>query len=110
MDKIRKVILTSTGILFILFFIYTGYLIYHGDKESLARSYSGIISEIRNLYGNRDIPDIKINSQWIPLGVEDSKVKYYIQIGDSIVKDSGTKIIKVYRKNSDGDWIVKVFK
>lgn len=83
---------------------------YSGNKESLMRNYSGIISEIRNLPGNRDLPDIKINKQWIPLGISDSKVKHYIQVGDSIVKESGMEIIKVYRKNINDEWEEKIFK
>lgn len=110
MEKIRRTILIIGGILFILFFIYTFYLIYYGKKESIERQYSGIITEIRNLPGNRDIPDIKIDNQWIPLGIDDSKVKHYIQLGDSIVKESGSEIIEVYRKNLKGEWAVQIFK
>jgi hypothetical protein len=83
---------------------------YHGKKEYVQRKYSGIISEIRNLEGNRDLPDIRINNQWIPFSIDDSKVKHYIQVGDSIVKKSGTEIIDIYRKDLNGDWKVKTFK
>ena len=64
---------------------------YHGKKEYINRQYYGIITEIRILEGSHDLPDIKINNQWIILDLPDSKVKHYIQIGDSIVKESGTK-------------------
>lgn len=74
------------------------------------RAYSGVISEIRILQGNRDLPDIKIYSQWIPLSIDDSKVKHYIQVGDSIVKESGSDLIKVYRKDLKDKWDVQVFK
>ncbi len=83
---------------------------YHGRKQFMNRAYSGVISEIRILQGNRDLPDIKINSQWIPLSIDDSKVKHYIQVGDSIVKESGSEIIKVYRKDLKDKWDVQVFK
>jgi len=110
MEKIRKIILFIGGIVFLLFFIYIFYSMYHGEKEYIKRKYIGIISEIRILQGNRGLPDIKIKKQWIPLDIPDSKVMKYIQVGDSIVKESGTEIIKVYRKNLKDEWDIKVFK
>lgn len=110
MEKIRNIVLFFVVILFIIFFGYTFYAMYHGKKEYINRQYSGIITEIRLLQGSRDVPDIKINNRWIILDIQDSKVKHYIQVGDSIVKESGTEIIKVYRKNLKGEWYVKIFK
>lgn len=110
MEKIRRIVIVGVGILFFSFIIYTIYLMYHGREQFMNRAYSGVISEIRILQGNRDLPDIKIYNQWIPLSVDDSKVKHYIQVGDSIVKESGTETIKVYHKNFKGEWDVQVFK
>jgi predicted PurR-regulated permease PerM len=110
MKTIRKVIIIATIVFFLGFIVYTAFYIIKGDRESLMREYAGIISEIRYLYGNRGIADIKINDQWIPLGVEDSRIQGYIQLGDSIVKESGTVVIYVYRKNSKGEWEGRLFK
>jgi hypothetical protein len=109
MEKIRRIVLIGVGILFSSFIIYIIYWMYHGEEQFMKRSYSGVISEIRILKESRDLPDIKINNQWVPLSIDDSKVKQYIQVGDSIVKESGSEIIKVYRKNLKGEWDVQVF-
>jgi len=45
-----------------------------------------------------------------PLGVDDSKVMNYMQIGDSIAKKSGYKEIIVYRRDMNGEWKEKIFK
>ena len=109
-EKIRRIVLFLVVISFVIFFIYTEYLMYYGDKEYINRQYYGIITEIRTLQGSHDLPDIKINNQWISLDVQDSKVKHYIQLGDYIIKEPGTEIIKVYRKNLKEEWSVLIFK
>ena len=107
--KIRRVIISIDVIMFVLFILYVIYLMYHGKKQFLDRKYSGVITEIRVLPGNRDLPDIKIHNEWLPFSIDDAKVKNYIQVGDSIVKASGSPTIKVYRKNID-KWNIKEFK
>jgi hypothetical protein len=109
-EKIRRIVLSIVAFMFIVFIIYIIYSMYHGKKQYVERKYSGIIYEIRNLEGNRDLPDIRIDNRWIPFSIDDSKVKSYIQVGDSIIKESGTEIIYVYRKDLNGDWKVKTFK
>ena len=109
-EKIRRIVLFLVVSSFVIFFMHTFYAMYHGEKEYFKRQYYGIITEIRTLQGSHDLPDIKINNQWISLDIPDSKVKHYIQIDDSIVKESGTAIIKVFRKNLNEEWSVKIFK
>ena len=110
MEKIRRIVLFIGVISFIIFLGRAFYGMHQGQKEFVNKQYNGIITEIRKLQGRRDLPDIKINSQWISLNILESKVKHNIQVGDSIVKESGTEIIKVYRKNLNGEWDVKIFK
>ena len=86
------------------------YSIELGEKEYLNRQYHGIIVEIRMLQFSRGIPDIKIGDEWVILDIQEQKIKNYIIVGDSIVKESGKSEIVVYRKNTDLRWIGKVFK
>jgi hypothetical protein len=110
MVNIKKVFISILFIGFALFAIYIGYLFVHGHLQFRDRAYIGIISNIRKLEFNRGLPDIKIQDEWIPLSIEDAKIKDYIQIGDSIVKESGSINIFVYRKDDNGKWIQKCFK
>jgi hypothetical protein len=106
MEKNRKIVFIFVFIAFAIFYIYTRHLSYQAEIKYVNRMYIGVITEIRIIEGSHDIPDIKINNQWISFDLQDSKVKHYIQIGDSIVKESGTEIIKVYRKNLKEEWSV----
>jgi len=110
MNKIKKYVIIIVIISFIIFFVYHFYLSYQGKQDFIKKSYKGIITEIHYIEGKRDLPDIKINNKLISIDIDESKVKPYIQIGDSILKKSGTETIKVYRKNSKGEWYVKIFK
>ena len=110
MNSIRKIVMFIGLVAFILFFIYVFYINQYAEQYYIDRKYYGIIKEIRVLQGTHDLPDIKINNDWISFDIPDAKVKHYILVGDSIVKDSGTRVIKVYRKNLNGKWDVKIFK
>ncbi len=87
---------------------------YYNDKQAqtafIEKEFHGIILEIIYIEGHRGLPDLKINSKWIYMGVNGQKIQNYIKVSDSIVKDSGTETIKVYRKNYKGIWDEKVFK
>lgn len=78
MEKIRKIVLMIVAFSIVIFFMYVEYSMYHGNKEYINRQYNGIITEIRILERSHDIPDIKINNQWISFDIQDSKVKHYI--------------------------------
>jgi hypothetical protein len=110
MEKIRRILVFVIIASILLFVIYDLFTTYLGNRQYINKNYSGIISDIRVLQESRDLPDIKIKNQWIPLDLLDAKVKHYIQVGDSIVKESGTQTIKVYRRNLKGEWNVQVFK
>ncbi|MBI2968269.1 MAG: hypothetical protein HYY40_10725 [Bacteroidetes bacterium] len=84
-----------------------------GVKEKfIQRSYKGVIQDISYIEGHKNFPDIYFNNQRYPLllGLNEVKITDYIQIGDSIVKDSGTAAIRVYRRDKNSVWAVKIFK
>jgi len=109
MKKIKIIAIVTLLIFFLIFFLYN-YIYFFNAKVALnKRGYKGIIEDIRTVEGRRGLPDIKINDNWINLSLEESKVKNYILIGDSIVKDSGISIMEVFRKNKKGEWYVKGF-
>jgi hypothetical protein len=110
MEKIRRILVFVIIASILLFVIYDLFTTYLGNKQYINKNYSGIISDIRVLQESRDLPDIKIKNQWIPLDLPDAKVKHYIQVGDSIIKESGSEMIKVFRKNLKDEWDIKVFK
>ena len=97
-------------LMFVVFFCYNFfYLWYKAYKEFIRSNYHGVITEIKYVQGKRDLPDIMINGEWKFVNQNEAKVKHHIQVGDSITKESGTEIIKVYRKNQDGTWFSKAF-
>ncbi len=55
-------------------------------------------------------PQIKLsNGDLIQLGIREESMFSYIQIGDSIVKNSGSAIVSVFRKDENGNWVEKEF-
>ena len=108
--RIKLIFFTIVACAFIVFFI-NGY---YKDKKAqtafIEKEYYGIILEIKYVEGNRGDPYVQIGSQWFVFGINEDKVRNYIKVSDSIVKDSATETIKVYRKNYKGIWDEKVFK
>jgi len=105
----KKIIIIAILFFSLIFLVYNLYNDHNVTVELNKRGYKGIIEDIRTVEGRRGLPDIKINDNWINLSLEESKVKNYILIGDSIVKDSGISIMEVFRKNKKGEWYVKGF-
>lgn len=110
MEQLKRIFIGVIVAVFVLFALYIGYSFLYGYKQFVDREYTGVITNIRKLEFSRGLPDIKINDEWIPLSVDDSKVMNYMQIGDSIVKKSGYKEIIVYRRDINGEWNEKIFK
>src|SRR4051812_43281336 len=97
----------------IVFLAFIGNAIYNakiGLTKFTSIEYDGVITDIKHHNGDRGIPDIKINNQWMNLDYYGYKVRNYIKTGDSIVKKSGTEAIVVYRKNLSNEWEVRIFK
>ncbi len=95
---------------FIVFFVNSYYMNKKAKTAFIEKEYRGIILEIKYVEGNRGDPYVLIGNQWFVFGLNEDKVRNYIKVSDSIVKDSGTETIKVYRKNYKGIWDEKVFK
>jgi len=93
----------------IIFIGYGIYIDYQATEKFIKIKYSGIIEEITIQHLNRGFPNIKLNNTWHPFDLDEDKVSSIIRVGDSIVKDSGTKAIKLYRKNSKHKWEVTIF-
>ena len=93
-----------------LFFLSGYYKTKESNKFFIEMELHGIINEIKYNEGYRGLPHIKIDNQWIFIGINGEKVHNHIIIGDSIVKDSGTTTFKVYRKNEQGVWDERIYK
>lgn len=105
----RKIYNRLVILAFSVFFIYGFIQILISRKNYKADDYYGIITDIKHFKGDRGNPSIKVQNNWISLGPYGGKIQNYIQIGDSIVKKSGTPTIIVYRTNNYNDWEAKVF-
>lgn len=91
-------------------FIARGYLQQKKSESAfLEKNYNGIIVDIKHFRGNRGDPYVKIGDQWVMFGIHEDKVRNYIKVSDSIVKDPSTSTIKIYRRNTSGQWDEKIF-
>lgn len=93
----------------IRFFVVTFFQPYNLSKEQHIKDhYNGILKEIGKEV--RGVPDIKIDDKWIILGTDyETTISRHILIGDSLVKESGSETITVYRKDKHGVWQERVF-
>ena len=107
--RTKIIVFIMVAIAFIVFFVHG----YHKDKKAkntfIEIEFYGIIKEIKYTEGNRGFPILRINDKWINLGINAANIYNFIHESDSIVKDSGTERIKVYRKNPYGKWDEIVF-
>lgn len=71
------------------------------DGLYLNSRYSGKISKIEYRPGHRGSPYLKIGNEWHLINAEELKIIPYLQEGDSVVKEIGSRKIVVYR--SDGN-------
>lgn len=110
MRSIKKIIISVFIVMFISFFAYNLWLWEKGKDEFINLSYNGIVNEIKKTEDIRGLPMVKIGNQWRYINVFESKIALYIQVGDSIVKNSGNDIIIVLRKNEKNEWEESIFK
>ncbi len=64
--------------------------------------FSGIVNEIRM---NVNVPTVQINNNDFPLGTYSSRLRFYVTVGDSLVKTKGHHEITLYRKNKEGKYM-----
>lgn len=110
----RKTIIKNI-IALIAIAIFSINVIIHRINSNMAKEnfktiqYKYVIEDIEYRVNNKGCPHIKVNGNWRYLNNTECKISDYIQIGDSISKESGSMTIKVYRKNEEGVWIKKSF-
>jgi hypothetical protein len=62
------------------------------------------IKEIKYSPTKRGFPDIKLDEDWVYLGINGEEIYNIIFLDDSIVKIPGCREIKVFRKDSTCLW------
>lgn len=103
MKKFKYIVIAVNIVAFIIFFVYTYYQEIDSRENFLQESYSGIVENlVVNNYDRGNI-SIKLNNQWMSLGSFEPYIQKKIKIGDSIVKETGTTELKVYRV-IEGEW------
>lgn len=109
--KYKQITLIVIVISFIVFIAYAFfYKDYIANERFFNERISGIINEEKHFEGDRGYPWLKIDGQWKNIGKFGVWAQRYSNVGDSIVKDSGTMTIIIYRKNEENKWEAKVFK
>jgi hypothetical protein len=78
-----------------------------GRKYHLDQQYHGVVYEIKHFYGDRGLPAIRVDTNWINPGTLDADVLHLLKIGDSIVKNTGSHNALLFRKNVNGIWELK---
>ena len=104
--KIRTIIFITGGIGIFIFFGYAAYKSKKATEKWMQEEYQGVIEEISYGAGNRGFPTIKINNELRVLGMNQESVAKVIQVGDSILKESGAIGVRVYRMDSTHTWIL----
>jgi hypothetical protein len=75
---------------------------FRADRLFVDADYHYKVNDIRIEAGQRGIADFLDDSVWRPLSLDESKIQKYVQVGDSIVKKSGSRKITVYRRDTSG--------
>ena len=104
MKNLKRNFILTIVLAFVCFIFYLFYSSNKADQIFFSKHYKGIIKEINFNEGRRGFPDIRLDSQWIYLGIEEDRIINYIKKGDSIVKNVGTKEIIIFRKDENNTW------
>jgi len=75
---------------------------FRADRLYVDADYHYKVNDIRIEAGQRGIADFLDDSVWRSLSLDESKIQKYVQIGDSVVKKSGSRKITVYRRDANG--------
>lgn len=102
-----RVALAILGLLWFYFFVARP--IDNERRAFLKEEYFGRINKIEFRKGNRGYPFVQLDEEWRLFTNMESSILSYIQVGDSVVKKSGTTTIVVFRKDSFGTYMPKEF-
>lgn len=72
------------------------------DKQFLNSAYNEKIKRIEIRSGHRGHAHILVDTTWRLLQIDEVKIQDYIQPGDSIVKQHGTRTITIFRRTDNG--------
>ncbi len=89
-----------------IFIIYPAFI---ADDAFVDLEYRSRVYEIEYRPGHRGHPHVKFNFGWYLLTIDEMEIVPYMQVGDSIVKEKGSRKIKVYRKDKNGTYFLKEF-
>lgn len=76
-----------------------------GKHRYIESSYFGIVKEKVYKPNHAGMPNVLIDSTWHYFGIREVEGNTIVEVGDSIVKRSGTSRILLYRKDSSGFWV-----
>ena len=106
----KRILIAAILISFLCFIVYVFYSDYRATQNFLNEDFHGTINKVEFNEGRRGFPDIRVDSNWHFLGINEECIVHYIKEGDSIVKHKGFRDIIVYRKTNMNKWSKKVFK
>jgi len=107
--KIKKSFFVIAILMFGAFFAYNSYVSNKVHKKFIKSNYHGVITEFKRKELSHDTPDIKINNEWMSLGYLENKGNNYIKVGDSISKETNSEVVKIYRKDKNGNLFSTAF-
>jgi len=110
LKKITKVASWTIGVWLILgTIIFIGYPWYQVHQAYINSDFHYKIEAIEFRTGNRGVPHVKMDTGWYLFRTNNElRIIPYVQVGDSVVKEKESSIIKVYRK-VNGNFVVKEF-
>lgn len=96
---VRKVILWIVASWFILgSIVMVGIPAWKAHRMFTELSYGARIDSIKFVSGHRGLPYVLMDNEWRLFTTDEMKVVPILQIGDSLVKNSGSSALHVYRK------------
>lgn len=90
----------------IIFIIYPAW---RADNAFIDLEYRSKIYDIEYRTGHRGHPHLKLNSGWYLLTIDEMQIAPYIHKGDSIIKEKGSRTIKIFSNDENGNLISKEF-
>ncbi len=74
-----------------------------GRNSFIESEFQSVIDSIEYRPQHRGAPSIKLRSGWHLIRIEEMKIVNFIQVKDSIAKERGSEVIRVYRRVEKGE-------